>query len=226
VSEIKPREGFSQKSSYRATPIYPKCALALGATPTTNWNSFTDLGSISAGSVTDLTGATLTGVSIDVASTVADFWEVGTSNWPGLDSKGGSAPDAFVDSVTDDFGGVTGGTLVVTISGLNSSLTYDIYGVTQVNSNPSRQDTLTITGDMTYGPSTILRSTSVSGSFHTFTDVSPDTDGDIVITLSEDVSGFKNPIINGLLINAVPEPSSICLLAAGLLGLLCLRRRK
>ncbi len=54
--------------------------------------------------------------------------------------------------------------------------------------------------------------------------------GNIIVTLVPDVnSGDPNPVLNGLIVQAVPEPSSVVALAGcGILGILALivRRRK
>jgi hypothetical protein len=202
---------------------------ASAPTVTPNWNSFTAIGTISTGSVVDLTGTTLDGVSIDLSTSGGAFFNPGTENWAGLSSLGGSAPPEFVNSVTNDFGGTSGGnTWIITLDGLNTDLTYDIYGVTMVNAVTNRIDTLTVQGDVSYGSSGILRSDSVLGDFHTFLGVSPDNTGTITITVSDPAYG--NPIISGLLINAVPtvipEPSTLAIWSLGLLGLIAWRRRR
>jgi autotransporter-associated beta strand protein len=177
-----------------------------GATTATNWNNFTALGSIGAGSVSNLAGNSVDDVSITVASNVVNFWGDGTSNWAGLSTNGGSAPPEFVDAVTNDFGGFSGvGGMTITLSGLDPTLDYNIYGVTFVNAVTTRRETLTVVGDVSYGSSELLRSASVAGAFHTFTAVSPDGSGTITITLTEPTA--NNGIISGMLIEAVEPPA-------------------
>ena len=73
----------------------------------------------------DLDGVTVDGVSVTVAGGVG-FNTAGEDNWVGLSTNGGGAPAEFVDSVTTDllFNNTT-----ITITGLDTSLTYNLYSV-------------------------------------------------------------------------------------------------
>ena len=61
------------------------------------------------------------------------------------------------------------------------------------------------------------------GDFRAFLGVSPNVSNQIIITTTESTS--NNPVINGVLINVVPEPSSVILFGFGLLGFALRRRR-
>ena len=185
-----------------------KIGIDFGPTTTTNWNNFTAGGqTIPAGSVVNIGGGVVDNVSI-IGFAGGGFAPAGDSfskgNWAGLASQGGLAPAEFVDSVTADFN-VYGSSL--TISGLDPSLSYNIYAVTVANFTGDRQDTLTIKGDVTYGSSTLLRSDSETGAFHTFTQVNPTAGGNLDIVLTD--PAFNNPILNGLLIEAVASPTHV-----------------
>ena len=169
----------------------------------------------------NLDGDTLTGVSVTVAGGGGN--PAGEDNWVGLSTNGGSAPAEFVDSVTTDlwFNNTT-----ITITGLATGLTYNLYSVSHGGGAgfDAVEDTHSVTGDVSYGSSTHTRGAArVSGTFHTFLGVTPDGSGTIVLATTQP-SG-TNAAFNGLLIEAVPEPSTTALLGLGGLALI-LRRRK
>jgi hypothetical protein len=177
-----------------------------------DWNDFAAPSTDN--TIHDLDGVAVDGVTVTIAG--GGFNDAGENSWVGL----GSAPAAFVDSVTTDlwFNGTS-----MTITGLDTSLTYNLYSVSQGGGAgfDGNDDTHTVTGDVVYGPSTVNRGDArLLGDFHTVLGVSPDGSGQIVLSLDA-----SNPALNGLLIEAVPEPSSTALLGLGGLALI-LRRRK
>jgi autotransporter-associated beta strand protein len=204
-------------TSVEAAPLAPgtKIGLDFGPTLTTNWNNITSDGqSIAAGAVVNLSGASLDGVSITTAKGAGTGFfsnNDGTNNWVGLATNGGSAPVDFVDSVTTDINGVVGGTdtYTITLGGLGTSLRYNIHAVTVAGYD--RTDGLTVVGDATYGPSSIARSSSRTGAFHAFLNVGADGAGNLTITLTDLGSG-NNPVVNGILIQAVGPPATLWVL--------------
>ena len=191
--------------------------LAPGPNPTddagNDWNDFAST------NTTYNTIHNLDGVSVQLAG--GGINTAGEDNWVGLSTNGGSAPAEFVDSVTTD---LLFNPLTLTITGLDTSLTYDLYSVSHGGGSgfDSRQDTHTVTGDVGYGSSVVNRGDArVNGTFHTFLGVSPDNTGTIVLATT---APSNNPAFNGLLINVVPEPSSLALLGLG--GFIALRRRR
>jgi len=168
----------------------------------------------------NLDGVTLDGVSVQMAG--GGINNAGEDNWAGLSSQGGSAPPEFVDSVTTDllFGNST-----VTITGLDTALTYNLYSTSHGGGSgfDGRDEAHTVTGDVSYGTSELNRGASRLGAFHTFLGVKPDNSGTIVLQMTA-TDGSNNPAFNGLLINVVPEPGSLALLAMG--GFIALRRRR
>ena len=185
-----------------------------------DWNDLATTGT-TYNTIHDLNGDTLTGVSVQFAG--GGINDAGENDWVGLSTEGGSAPSEFVDSVTTDLWFNNG---TITITGLNTALTYDIYSVNHGGGSgfDAVEDTHSVTGDVSYGSSTLSRGDSrLNGAFHTFLGVSPDNTGQIVFAVTQP-SG-SNGAVNGILINAVPEPSTTALLGLGGLALI-LRRRK
>lgn len=196
--------------------------IAPGPTPTdivgNDWNDFATTNT-TYNTIHNLDGVTVDGVSVQLAG--GGINTAGEDNWVGLSTNGGSAPAEFVDSVTTD---LLFNPLTLTITGLDTSLTYNLYSVSHGGGSgfDSRQDTHTVTGDVGYGSSVVNRGDArVNGTFHTFLGVSPDNTGTIVLATT---APSNNPAFNGLLINVVPEPTSLALLGLG--GLLVARRRR
>jgi hypothetical protein len=200
-----------------------KIGIDFGATTTTNWNKIPTIVSttIVAGSVVKLSGVVADGVT--VATT---FSGLPTNGFAATTAYTATPPTDFVANVLTDFVGYSGAfTYTITIGGLNNAFTYNLTGVTSADFAQAfnRQDRLTVTAATGGGTSTILRSNSnTNGAFHSFTGLTP-TGGVISIALT-DTSGNNNPIINGLVLTAIPEPSAALLGALGSLALL--RRRR
>jgi len=211
---------LSSSASAATVVVGTQIGFAPGPTVTddvgNNWNDFAASGLVT--TIHDLDGVTLDGVSINFAA--GGMNGAGENSWLGLSTNGGGAPAEFVDSVTTD---LSFSNATVTITGLNTGLTYNLYSTSHGGGSnfDGSEDIHSVTG---YGSSQLNRGASRVGAFHTFLGVSPDIDGKIVFTTSQP-SNAGNPAFNGLLINAVPEPSTTALLGLGGLALI-LRRRK
>lgn len=208
-------------TSAHAAPLLPgkKIGVDYGPTLTANWNNFTANGSKSAGTVVHLDGT----VSDLLAMTVSNgqfFNNDGTNNWVGLQANPTSitpnpkAPLEFVDSVTTDIAGNyslgDGTPFRLVVTGLNPYLTYKVDAVSSAATG-SNTESMTILGDATYGPTAISRPLTVTqGLFHSFASVIPTTGGQLTFN-SIDSGPGTNPIVNGILIEALAPT------AAGLL---------
>lgn len=185
----------------------------------TNYNLFPTNGAIGAGSVIDLSGAIVEGVSLTLEG--GEFFN----------GNAGSAAPSFPDAaVRNDFTGAGGGApdeVVLTIDGLDPSFLYD-WVSTSSHTSTGRINRVTLEGLV--GGSQFLDLPRDPTSEHIFTGIRPTAAGVITVRVTEIL--WNNPILNGARLEAtqfVPEPSSFTL-AAGLLGLglgLCgWRRRK
>ncbi|WP_035600484.1 autotransporter-associated beta strand repeat-containing protein [Haloferula sp. BvORR071] len=195
-----------------AAPLLPgkKLGVDYGPTLTANWNNFTAVGTKAAGTVIHLDGSVSDGVVMTVANGQF-FNNDGTNNWVGLQSNttniapNPKAPPEFVDSVTTDIAGNfslgDGTPFKLTVDGLNPWLSYKVDAVSAATGGPI--DTITIIGSVTYPASAITRSTAVaSGRFHHFDSVVPNSAGALVMDTIDSSSG-ANPIVNGVLFEAV-----------------------
>lgn len=218
-------------SSFAAhgAPLLPgtKVGIDYGPTLTTNWNNFPNTTpaalSKAAGTVIHLDGT----VSDLLAMTVSnvqfinnDGTGTATTTWVGLQSNPTSiapnpkAPPEFVDSVTTDIAGNfslgDANPFRLVVTGMNPYLAYKIDAVSSAASG-TNTESLTIVGDISYGPSAISRPLTVSqGLYHSFASVLPTTGGQLTFD-SIDSGAGTNPIINGVLIEALAPT------AAGLL---------
>ena len=178
-----------------------KMGIDLGPTVTDNWNNITGNGIIAGGSVTSLDGSILSGISITVAEG-RFFNNDGADNWVGLTANGGSAPEEFVDSVTTDIAGTYGAGMppfVITVAGLSNGLTYDVVAVCTSIPPYANEETLTIND--TVSLSLTRDDARDNGTFHNFTAVATDGNGNLTLTFTNDPQ--NNPIVCGILITAV-----------------------
>ena len=212
-------------SSFAAhgAPLLPgtKVGIDYGPTLTTGWNNFPDTINLNkaVGTVVHLDGS----VSDLLAMTVSNVQFInndGTNNWVGLQSNVTSiapnpkAPPEFVDSVTTDIGGNfslgDANPFRLVVTGMNPFLAYKVDAVSSAASG-TNTESMTILGDATYGPTAISRPLTVSqGLYHSFAAVVPTTGGQLTFN-SIDSGAGQNPILNGILIEALAPT------AAGLL---------
>ena len=155
-----------------------------------------------------------TGVGIAVTKT-------GDVNWTEANTNEGTGPNAlnttdasvFADALGINNGG--GATMSITFTGLIDSLTYDLTG--GVNANSNYETGWTIAGS----PRQVSDATA-SGGYISFTDLTSSANT-LTITLDREL---KNHLaVSQLQLTAVPEPSSTALLGLGGLAFALRRRR-
>ena len=177
---------------------------------------------------TDVAGSTLTGVTFSISSWtgfLASTDQVGY-NAAGVGNYTGTPYSdlSFNDGI---FGNGAG---VITISGLNPSLTYDLSIASNMFANAAYGATVTdpvsaIFGD--YSGTSIINGGTAAGPnpnpITPFMLTGLQTNGAGTLTLNF----TENPtIISALTLTAVPEPSAFALFGLGGLGLILRRRRK
>ncbi len=196
----------------------------LGPTPTdTVGNDFNEANgslALAAGSVHDLNSVILNGVSVSFSG--AEFVNNDGSDADYATLLPGTAVDPyFEESVVTDiagtFSGVNGGIYTVTIEGLDDSLEYNVIAVSAADFAGAGNEELTVDGVN----SSIVRGSSSDPTFHEINGVSS-TGGTLTLDFVQD--GGTNPIVNGIVIEVVPEPGTLALLGLG--GLLVARRRR
>ena len=167
-----------------------------GPTPTANWNNFGASATIQAGAVRDLTGTILDGVSISLAG--GFFNNDGVAPWMGAPA------DSLIDLPNTVTGDLVGGEeVMVTLSGLNLNLAYNISAVTAANAAFNRIDTVTVVGSGAALTSKLPRGQSAQdGIYHSFLNLRPNGDGVIQLTVT-DASGNRNSVINLVLVEPI-----------------------
>ena len=177
-----------------------------GTTPT--WNNFINGTSGTALALVDTTntasGATLT---INSAFSLLDENAAPGSSYPSTVTE-----DAFFRP----------GPGQMTLSGLNSSLTYNLTFFAYIARSDSRLTNITING--TTIPLEPGNGTTTGNSV-TFSNLVPSPAGVIVIDYALGAVGVGNMVVNALEITSVPEPSSAMALGAIALAPLLRRRR-
>jgi len=175
-------------------------------------------------------GASISGVSVGFAK----------SSGGGFNDLSGTAVNNAITTaptaVTWDgaYGsGFTDTTLTLTFSGLNNSITYnlEIFSVSRDSSFPGDENYFTdipwINGSSTNWPTGFekrnRRYGQTTGAI--FTGLTTDGSGNLSFSIEDAVNG--NPVINGAVLTAVPEPSTYAALCGlGALGFAAYRRRR
>ncbi len=168
-----------------------------GPTPTANWNNFGASATIQAGAVRDLKGTIIDGVSISL--------DAGFFNNDGVAPWVGAPEDSLIDLPDTATGDIVGGDgeVMITLSGLNLNLAYNLSAVTAANAAWDRIDTVTVVGSGAALTSKLPRGQSAKdGIYHSFLNLRPNAEGVIQLKVT-DASGNRNPVINLVLLEPI-----------------------
>ncbi|MCH7226216.1 PEP-CTERM sorting domain-containing protein [Haloferula sp. A504] len=199
--------------------------------PTAPTNNFNGTATTAFGGAPGTDGSITAGTLIDTSGTTIDVvgftWE--NAAWSNTDSADltdlPGQNSAFNDSnLTDWIGRNNTDVFALTFTGLNDAFTYDlIIGHGFVNTTTFTDTTYTVDGQ-----SLTNTHDSGSGAYVSFTGLSTDGSGNLVITLDGNGGPSNNTpdlaVVSALQLTAVPEPSAALLGAFGVLALL--RRRR
>jgi len=187
-----------------------------------DWNQLSTNGTIADGSVIRHgDGAVVDGVTITLAGRLGNNNDVNAANWPGM------AGDPYYIPAADDLVySTTGYLLTVTFAGLDDALSYNARVYSLVNENKAAINvgvtdgagTITNTG---LNRQTLYNTAPLSPNL-IFNGVSTDGSGNIVAT----VSSTWHVNMEAVVLEAVPEPATMSLLALGGLGVFFRRRRR
>jgi uncharacterized protein (TIGR03382 family) len=176
-----------------------------GTTPT--WNNFTvgDLGTAQA--LVDTTNVS-SGVTLTLNGSFSLLDENAAPSGP------------YPTTVTED-SFFAPGSRSMTLSGLNTSLTYNLTFYAYIARGDSRLTHITVNGNTV---SLEPGNGTTTGDSETLSNLVPNASGELVIQYAKDPA-VGNLIINALEITSVPEPSSAMVLGAFALAPLLRRRR-
>ncbi len=170
-------------------------------TPGNDWNESNGTTLIPTGSVIDLDGNLVSNVSVSFS--VAQFnnndgsdadYAAALPGTPGIDPY-------FVESVVTDIAGVFSSgnnPYVVTFSGLDNSKAYNVIAVSAAEFAENGSEDLTINGQT----SSINRGTIANPTFHRFEELTA-ANGVLELTFTQNGGAASNPIVNGILLEAI-----------------------
>lgn len=189
----------------------------VGTVGATTWN---DPGSLAAGTMIDTSGTTVDNIGFSWTATGEDFR---FQNDDPIAPTTSGLP--FNDSNVTDWFGVgdntprTTNTITLTFTGLNNLFTYDLVIGARFGT-----DTVADTSWTVDGQTLLADASSDTDAYRSFTGLSTDGAGNLVMTGTGAGSRTDIAVVSALQLTAVPEPSAALLGGLGLLALL--RRRR
>lgn len=206
-------------TSANAATIMPGTEIGVDFGPTAPTNDFNQVnpdpasnGSLAAGTLIDTSNVTVDGVGFSWSSTSAWF-----NNNDAVDS----GPTVFNTSNRTDWLGISSGDnpgiMTLTLSGLDDSLTYDLV-IGAAFTGDIADTSWEVDGQ------TLLAEATSSNAYRSFTGLSTDGTGNLVMTGTGATNRLDIATVSALHLTAVPEPSAALLGGLGLLALL--RRRR
>jgi hypothetical protein len=176
-------------------------------------NISSSLGALSIADAIRFSDGAATGVGITATKTGGAWTEANTNEGTGPNALNTTDASVFADALGINNG--SGATMSITFTGLIDSLTYDLTGGVNANSNYA-------TGWTIAGSPRQVSDATASGGYISFTDLTSSA-GTLTITL--DNNALKHFAVSQLALTAVPEPSSAALLGLGGLAFALRRRR-
>ncbi|MEA1952422.1 MAG: PEP-CTERM sorting domain-containing protein [Planctomycetota bacterium] len=185
----------------------------------TNFNVIDSNATIAAGNVIRHSdGSAVDGVSLTFAGATGFNDDTAANGWTGQE-----ADPYYVEAVNGlTYASGTAGPITLTFAGLDDSLLYNVRVYSLFSTKGTRTETFSVTdGSGTVG-STIARSVRWNASTlelggTVYNGVFTDGSGNIVVSVTG--ANVDNPFLNAVVLEAVPEPSTLTLCIMGLCGL-------
>ncbi len=195
----------------------------------TGFNVFSSNTTIADGSVIRHNGGSVVhGVSLSFSGGDGFTNPGETAGWVGASSDLYYADQELRDIV---YASGSGSELTLTFAGLDDALSYDVrvYSLFDRSDIRNREEAISVTDGLGFQSLTSTRysrwlATTLEDGGTVFTDLKTDGNGNLIVTVTGPVD--YNPFLNAIVLQAVPEPSTLLMLFLAGLALASVRRRK